>query len=128
MWVTQVHSYPQNEAHKLLGRGRKKEGGLICVQHSWRANWTRAIAEQVDLQGVFTKDASFLLTIGVFLLTVRLFYLQWGNRKQKRPNPISGQGDPEVKRPNRIFNRKEEDQTEFQPQVKRPSRMTVTKT
>ena len=26
-------------------------------------------------------DASFLLTVEVFLLTVRLFYLRWGNRK-----------------------------------------------
>ena len=34
-------------------------------------------------------DASFLLTVEVFLLTVRLFYLRWGNRNQKRPNPIS---------------------------------------
>ena len=39
-------------------------------------------------------DASFLLTVEVFLLTVRLVYLRWGNRKQKRPNPISGQGGP----------------------------------
>ena len=29
----------------------------------------------------FYGDASFLLTIEVFLLTVRLFYLRWGNRK-----------------------------------------------
>ena len=29
------------------------------------------------------------LTVEVFLLTVRLFYLRWANRKQKRPNPIS---------------------------------------
>ena len=27
------------------------------------------------------RDASFLLTVEVFLLTVRLFYLRWGNRK-----------------------------------------------
>ena len=27
------------------------------------------------------EDASFLLTVEVFLLTVRLFYLRWGNRK-----------------------------------------------
>ena len=26
----------------------------------------------------YLKDASFLLTIEVFLLTVRLFYLRWG--------------------------------------------------
>ena len=26
-------------------------------------------------------DASFLLTVEVFLLAVRLFYFQWGNRK-----------------------------------------------
>ena len=37
----------------------------------------------------FAMDASFLLTVEVFLLTVRLFYLRWGNRKQKRPNLIS---------------------------------------
>ena len=51
------------------------------------------------------EDASFLLTIEVFLLTVRLFtyggktvsrkdqteLLDRGNNKQKRPNPISGQ-------------------------------------
>ena len=29
----------------------------------------------------FMWDASFLLTVEVFLLTVRLFYLRWGNRK-----------------------------------------------
>ena len=40
------------------------------------------------------EDASFLLTVEVFLLTVRLFYLRWGNRKQKGPNPISGQREP----------------------------------
>ena len=49
------------------------------------------------------KDASPLLTVEAFLLTVRLgrlllavrlSYLWWGNRKQKRPNPISGQGEP----------------------------------
>ena len=51
----------------------------------------------------FSKDASFLLTIEVFLLTVRLFYLRWGNRKQKRPNPISGGGG----------NRKQKDPTYF---------------
>ena len=39
----------------------------------------------------FTMDVSFLLPVEVFLLTVRPFYLRWGNRKQKRPNPISGQ-------------------------------------
>ena len=27
------------------------------------------------------KDVSSLLTVEVFLLTVRLFYLRWGNRK-----------------------------------------------
>ena len=37
---------------------------------------------------------SFLLTIEVFLLTVRLLYLRWGNRKSKRPNPISRWGEP----------------------------------
>ena len=44
--------------------------------------------------GVYFLDASFLLTVEVFSLTVRLFYLRWGNRKQKRPNPISGRGEP----------------------------------
>ena len=56
-------------------------------------------------------DASFLLTVEVFLLTVRLFYLPWGNReqtdqtqfldgggggnrKQERPNLISRGGEP----------------------------------
>ena len=29
----------------------------------------------------FFLDASFLLTVEVFLLTLRLFYLRWGNRK-----------------------------------------------
>ena len=29
------------------------------------------------------KDVSFLLTVEIFLLTGRLFYLRWGNRKQK---------------------------------------------
>ena len=43
---------------------------------------------------VFALDASFLLTVEAFLLTVRLFYLRWGNREQNRPNPISGQGEP----------------------------------
>ena len=39
-------------------------------------------------------DASLLLTVEVFLLTFHLFDLWWGNRKQKRPNPISGRGEP----------------------------------
>ena len=39
-------------------------------------------------------DASSLLAVEVFLLTVRLFYLQWGDRKQKRPDPISERGEP----------------------------------
>ena len=42
----------------------------------------------------YKLDASFLLTAEVILLTVHLFYLRWGNRKQKRPNIISGQGEP----------------------------------
>ena len=39
-------------------------------------------------------DASFLLTVEIFLPTVRLFYLRWGKRKQKRPKPVSGRGEP----------------------------------
>ena len=39
-------------------------------------------------------DASFLLTVEVFLLKVRLFNLQWASRKQERPNLISGRGEP----------------------------------
>ena len=36
----------------------------------------------LELHGCWRKkDASFLLTVEVFLLTVRRFYLQWGNRK-----------------------------------------------
>ena len=46
-------------------------------------------------------DASFLLTVEVFLLTVRLFYLRWGNRKLKRPNRFSTVS--------------KKDQTKFQP-------------
>ena len=53
----------------------------------------------------FEKDASLLLTIEVFLLAVRLFYLRWGNHKKndqtKRPNLIAGRGG----------NRKKKDQT-----------------
>ena len=55
---------------------------------------------------MFFLDASFLLTVKVFLLTVRLFtygggtvskkdqtqFPAGGNRKQKRPNLISGGG------------------------------------
>ena len=43
--------------------------------------WGFAIAES----GRFHFCSSRL-----FLLTVRLFYLRWGNHKQKRPNPTSG--------------------------------------
>ena len=34
-----------------------------------------------EFRNLKKKDASFLLTVEVFLLTVRLFYLRWGNRK-----------------------------------------------
>ena len=37
-------------------------------------------------------DASFLLTVEVFLFTVCLFDLRRGNRKLKIPDPISGRG------------------------------------
>ena len=61
---------------------------------------------------------AFLLTIEVFLLTVRLFYLRWGNCKQKRPNPMSGRGGTvSKKRPNLISGRRgtvsKKDQTDF---------------
>ena len=36
---------------------------------------------QLQLHKDMVLDASFLLTVEVFLLTVRLFYLRWGNRK-----------------------------------------------
>ena len=65
------------------------------------------------------KNASFLLTAEVFLLTARLFtygggtvskedqtqFPDGGNRKQKRPNPLSGRG--------RTVSKK--DQTDFPP-------------
>ena len=66
----------------------------------------------------------------VFSLTVRLFYLRWGNCKQKRPNPISGRAEPQAKKtkpnfrtggnhkqkgPNLISTVSKKDQTEFQP-------------
>ena len=54
---------------------------------------TRALQTHPNLQP-YTKDASFLLTVEVFLLTVRLFYLRRANRKEKRPNLISGGGEP----------------------------------
>ena len=38
-------------------------------------------------------DASLLLTIEVFLLTVLLFYLRWGNREQKRPTQFPEEGN-----------------------------------
>ena len=86
-----------------------------------------------------TKDASFLLTIEVFLLTVRRFYLLWGNREQKRPNPISGRGGivskkdqtnfpPWAKKTKPNLNHKYETPSQFsvsnkdQLQVKRPTR------
>ena len=67
----------------------------------------------------FQSDASFLLTVEVFLLTVRLFtygggtvskkdqtqFPDRGNRKQERPNLISGRGVTVSKK----------DQTNFQP-------------
>ena len=34
--------------------------------------------QELGQSGGFPKDASFLLTVEVFLLTVRLFYLRWG--------------------------------------------------
>ena len=64
----------------------------------------------------------FLLTVEVFMLTVRLFCLRRGNHKQKkRPNPISGRGgELQVKkRPNRFPTVSRKDQTLFQPQVNR---------
>ena len=49
-------------------------------------------------------DASFLLTVEVVLPTVGLFYLRWGNREQKRPNPIFPDGgNCKQRRPNPIF-------------------------
>ena len=44
--------------------------------------------------GKKTRDAFFLLTVEVFLITVCFSYLRWGNRKQKKPDPISGRGEP----------------------------------
>ena len=43
----------------------------------------------------FSGDASFLLTVEVFLLTVRLFYLRWGNRRQKKTKPNFENGAPQ---------------------------------
>ena len=42
----------------------------------------------LNREPAFGWDASFLLTVEVFLLTVRLFCLRWGNCKQKRPDAI----------------------------------------
>ena len=69
-------------------------------------------------------DASLLLTVEVFLLPVRLFTYGGGTassedqtqcpdgRKcmQRRQNPMSGWGEPQVKK----TNRKKKDQTELQ--------------
>ena len=77
----------------------------------------------------FVLDASFLLTVEVFLLTVRLFYLWWrtvsqkdqthfpegGNRKQKLPNLIAGPGGAVSKKTKPIFHRKQ----------KRPNRIST---
>ena len=41
-----------------------------------------------------TKDASFLLTIEVFLLTVRLFTYGGGTVSKKDQTQFSGQGEP----------------------------------
>ena len=78
-------------------------------------------------------DVSFLLTVEVFSLTVRLStcgggtvstkdqtqFLDGGSRNQKRPNPISGReggGNSKQKGPKPIFPPyAKEDQTEFQP-------------
>ena len=75
------------------------------------------------------RDASFLLTVEIFLLTVHLFYLRWGNRKQKRPNPITGQGDRKQKRPNLISGQggtvSKKDQTDFHRKQRRPNRIST---
>ena len=59
--------------------------------------WNRTLRNRirpVSEIGWSSIGCVFLLTVEVFLLTVRLFYLRWGNRKQRRPNPISGRGEP----------------------------------
>ena len=47
-----------------------------------------------SLEYLDDKDASVLLTVEVFLLTVRLFYLRWGNRKQKKTKLNFRTGEP----------------------------------
>ena len=59
-------------------------------------------------------DASFLVTSEVLLLTVGLFCLRWGNRKQKRPTPLSGWGGTVSKK----------DQTDFHSKQRRPNRIS----
>ena len=63
--------------------------------------------------------AGMVLPIEVFLLTVRLFYVQWGNRKQKRPNLISRQGGTVSRKAEKTKPISLKDQTKFQPQVKK---------
>ena len=61
----------------------------------------------------------FYLQLSVFLLMVRLVYLQWGNCQQKRPNPISGRGGAAAKKTEPNFRMggtvSKKDQTEFPP-------------
>ena len=52
-------------------------------------------------------DASFLLTVEVFVLTVRLFCLQWGNRRQKKTKPSFQTGGTLSKEDQPIFHRKQ---------------------
>ena len=53
------------------------------------------------------KGCVFLRIVEVVLLTVHLFYLRWGNRKQKRPNPMSGWGETASKQAKPNFNHKQ---------------------
>ena len=67
--------------------GERETNGCVFFTYSW---------------GLFTYGSSF-------------FYLRWGNRKQKRPNPIFWTGGTvSKKRPNRFSTVSKKDQTKFQ--------------
>ena len=76
--------FPRNEARKLLKKFWENSG------RNSGQNSGRKFEKFGKLSFCDFSD----LTIEVFLLTVRLFYLRWGNRKRKIPNPISERGEP----------------------------------
>ena len=75
-------------------------GGLFWV---WGAGECRFYFYGREDFSQMSREASFLLTVEVFLLTVRLFYLRWGNCRQRRPNQTSGQGGAVSKKTKPIF-------------------------